>query len=261
MLFVGNQCHPIHVLIYIFGAYPLLVLRKAVHRLKVHWKLQRLLALVLRVKFYCAWLTLGLKDTQGHHNQQKTDVNGATTPPPHTHTQPTLGPGFLCSMLKNSIAASVSSHSTRLAVQVCSVTVRNVWSRVDCDVFAAVFRLWTEFSHLQVFSKAPFTLFPPDDNRRRFRVWQAVKGEIPGKTPVGCALRSPLPRFAFCLWEIAAAQPSLTFELVVRGKQRHSGKMSQIIQARMWWSQVDCYSVIDDAGPQHLQLRNTCVTI
>lgn len=69
MLFVGNQCHPIHVLIYIFGAYPLLVLRKAVHRLKVYWKLQRLLALVLRVRFYCAWLTLGLKDTQGHHNQ------------------------------------------------------------------------------------------------------------------------------------------------------------------------------------------------
>lgn len=51
MLFVGSQCHLIHSLIYIFGAYPLFVLRKAVYRLKVHWKLQRPLALVLRVRF------------------------------------------------------------------------------------------------------------------------------------------------------------------------------------------------------------------
>lgn len=109
-----------------------------------------------------------------------------------------------------------------------------------------------QFSHLQVFSNAPFTLSHTDENRRHFRVWQAVKGEIPGKTPVGCAPDSPLSMFAFCLWEIAAALPSLTFEPVVRCKERYSGKMSQIIQARMWRSQVDCYSVIDNAGPQYL---------
>lgn len=44
-----------------------------------------------------------------------------------------------------------------------------------------------QFSHLQVFSNVPFTLSHTDENRRHFRVWQAVKGEIPGKTPVGCA--------------------------------------------------------------------------
>lgn len=43
-----------------------------------------------------------------------------------------------------------------------------------------------QFSHLQVFSNAPFTLSHADENRRHFRVWQAVRGEIPGKTPVGC---------------------------------------------------------------------------
>lgn len=43
-----------------------------------------------------------------------------------------------------------------------------------------------QFSHLQVFSNEPFTLSHTDDNRRHFRVWQDVKGEIPGKTPVGC---------------------------------------------------------------------------
>lgn len=44
-----------------------------------------------------------------------------------------------------------------------------------------------QFSLLQVFSNVPFTLSHTDDNGRHFRVWQAVKGEIPGKTPGGCA--------------------------------------------------------------------------
>lgn len=86
MLFVGNQCPLIHVLIYIFGAYPLFVLRKAVYRLKVHWKLQRLLALVLRVRFQKPFIVPGshqvLKIHKEDHNQQKTDVNGVNPPTP-----------------------------------------------------------------------------------------------------------------------------------------------------------------------------------
>lgn len=67
MLFVGSQCHLIHSLIYVFGAYPRFVLRKAVYRLKVHWKLQTLgLSLESEVleAFHRSWLTLGLKSTQ-----------------------------------------------------------------------------------------------------------------------------------------------------------------------------------------------------
>lgn len=42
-LFVRNQCNLIHLLIYIFGAYPLFILRKTVYRLKAYSKLKELL--------------------------------------------------------------------------------------------------------------------------------------------------------------------------------------------------------------------------
>lgn len=106
-------------------------------------------------------------------------------PPPNTH------PAYPRPWFPLQYAQKLSQLRSPVTVPV-GLSRFALWQLEMCEAESTVMCLRQcsgsgQFSHLQVFSNAPFTSSPTDDNRRHFRVWQAVKGEIPGKTPVGCA--------------------------------------------------------------------------